>query len=41
MGIIKDRKFMDLTKSEDIKRGGKNTQNNTEKVLKTQITMMM
>ena len=41
MGTIKDRKFMDLKESEDIKRGGKNTQNYTKKVLMTQITMMM
>ena len=33
---------MDLTKAEDIKRGGKNTQKNyTKKVFVTQITTMM
>ena len=32
MGTIKDRKGMDLTEAEDIRRGGKNTQKNcTEK----------
>ena len=40
MGAINDRNSMDLTKAEDIKRGGgKNTRNYTEKILMTQITM--
>ena len=39
MGSIKDRNGMDLTKAEDIRRGGKNTQKNcTKHVLMTQIT---
>ena len=33
MGSIKDRNDMDLTEAEDIKRGGKNTQNYTKKDL--------
>ena len=38
MGTIKDRNNMDLTEAEDIKRGGKNTQNNyTKKIIMTQI----
>ena len=42
MGLIKDRNGMDLTKAEDIRRGGKNTQKNcTKKIFKTQIIMMM
>ena len=42
MGSIKDRNDMDLTEAEDIKRGGKNTQNNyTKKIFMTQITMMV
>ena len=42
MGTIKDRNGMDLIEAEDIKRGGKNTQNCTKKkALMTQITMMV
>ena len=42
MGSIKDRSGMDLTKTEDIKRGGKNTQKNcTKKIFMTQIIMMV
>ena len=42
MGSIKDRKGMDLTEAEDIRRGGKNTRKNcTEKIFMTQIIMMM
>ena len=42
MGTIKDKKGMDLTEAEDIKRGGKNTQKNyTKKIFITQITMMV
>ena len=42
MGTIKDRNGMDLTKPEDIRRGGKNTQkNSTKKIFTTQIIMMM
>ena len=38
MGTIKDKKGMDLTEAEDIKRGGKNTQKNcTKKIFMTQI----
>ena len=41
MGTIKDRNGRDLTKAEDIKRGGKNTQNHTKKSFMTQkITMV-
>ena len=37
MGTIKDRNGMDLTKAEDIKRDGKNTQRNyTKKIFMTQ-----
>ena len=42
MGSIKDRNGMDLTEAEDIKKGGKNTQNNcTKKIFKTKIIMMV
>jgi len=42
MGSIKDRNGMDLTEVEDIRRGGKNTQNNyTKKIFITQIIMMV
>ena len=37
MGSIKDRNGMDLTEVEDIKRGGKNTQNYTKKIFTTQV----
>ena len=38
----KDRKGMDLTEAEDIKRGGKNTQKNcTKKIFMTQIITMV
>ena len=41
MGSIKDRNGMDLTEAEDIKRGGKNTQNCTKKIFMTRIIMMV
>ena len=42
MGSIKDRNGMDLTKAEDIKRDGKNTQRNyRKKIFMTQIIMMV
>ena len=42
MGSIKDRKGMDLTEAEDIRRGGKNTRKNcTKNIFTTQIIMMM
>ena len=42
MGTIKDRNGMDLTKAEDIKRDGKNTQRNyTKKIFMTQISTIM
>ena len=42
MGSLKDRNGMDLTETEDIKRGGKNIQKNyTKKIFMTQITMMV
>ena len=41
MGSIKDRNGMDLTEAEDIKKGGKNTQNYTKKIVMTQIIMMV
>ena len=37
MGTMKDRNGMDLTEAEDIRRGGKNTQNYTKKIFTTQI----
>ena len=37
MGTMKDRNGMDLTEAEDIRRGGKNTQNYTKKIFMTQI----
>ena len=37
MGSIKDRNGMDLTEAEDIKTGGKNTQNCTKNIFMTQI----
>ena len=42
MGLIKDRNGMDLTETEDIKKGGKNTQKNcTKKIFMTQIITMV
>ena len=42
MGTIKNRNDRDLTEAEDIKKGGKNTQNHyTKKIFMTQITMMV
>ena len=42
MGTVKDRNGTDLTKAENIKRGGKNTQKNyTKKIFMTQITTMV
>ena len=42
MGSIKDRNGMDLTEVEDIKRGGKNTQNNCrKKIFTTQVITMV
>ena len=42
MSTIKDINGMDLTKPEDIKKSGKNTQKNyTKKIFTTQITMMV
>ena len=41
MGSIKDRNGMDLTEAEDIKKGGKNTQNYTKKIFTTQIITMV
>ena len=42
MGAIKDINGMDLTKEEDIRRGGKNTQKNyTEEIFMTQIITMV
>ena len=42
MGSIKDRKGLDLTEAEDIKRGGKNTQKNCiKKGFTSQIIMMV
>ena len=40
-GTIKDRNGKDLTEAERLRRGGKNVQNHTQKVLMTWITMMM
>ena len=36
MGSIEDRNGMDLTEAEDIRRGGKNTQNYTKNIFMTQ-----
>ena len=41
MGLIKDRNGMDLTEAENIKKGGKNTQNCTKKSFTTQIITMV
>ena len=42
MGSIKDRKGMDLTEAEDIKKRCKNIQKSyTKKIFMTQITMMV
>ena len=41
MGTIKDRNGMDLTEAEDVKKRCKNTQNYTNKIFMTQITMMV
>ena len=42
MGSMKDRNSMDLTETEDIKKGSKNTQkNHTKKIFMIQITMMV
>ena len=42
MGTIKDRKGMDLTEAEDIKKSGKTTQKNyTKKIFMTQIIMIV
>ena len=41
MGTIKDRNCMDLREAEDIKRGGKNTQNCTKQSFTTQIITMV
>ena len=41
MGSIKDRNGMDLTEADDIKKRCKNTQNYTNKIFMTQITMMV
>ena len=41
MGSIKDRKGMDLTEAEELRRGGKNTQYCTKKIFVTQIITMV
>ena len=42
MGSIKDRNGMDLTETEDVKKGSKNTQKNyTKKIFTTQIITMV
>ena len=38
MGSIKDRNGMDLTESKTLRRGGKNTQNDTKKKKKILMT---
>ena len=40
-GLEKERNSKDLREAEEIKNGGKNTQNYTKKVLKNWITMMV
>ena len=41
MGSIMDRNGMDVTEAEDIKRGGKNTQNCTKEIFTAQIITMV
>ena len=41
MSSIKDRNVIDLKEAEILRGGGKNTQNYTEKIFMTQITMMV
>ena len=41
IGTVNDRNDRDLTEAEDIKKGGKNTQNYTKKIVMTQIIMMV
>ena len=41
MGSIKDKNGRDLTEPQDIRRGGKNTQNCTKKIFTTQIITMV
>ena len=41
VGTIKDRNNVALTEAEDIRRGGKNTQNYTKKIFKTQIIIIV
>ena len=41
MGTIKDRNGMDLQKQKILRRGGKNTQNNTKNIFMTQTVMMV
>ena len=42
MGSIKDRSGMDLTETEMLRRGGRNTQKNyTKKIFTTQIITML
>ena len=41
MASIKDRNGMDLTEQKILRRGGKNTQNYTEKIFMTQIITMV
>ena len=41
MGTIKDRNDMDITETEILPRGDKNTQNCTKKVLMAQISTMV
>ena len=41
MGTIKDRKGMDLTEAEDIKKWQEYTEELSKKILMTQITMMV
>ena len=41
MGLIKDKNGMYLTEAENIRRGGKNTQNYIKKIFMTQIIIMV
>ena len=41
IGIIKEKNSKYLIEAEEIKKGGKNTQNYTKNILMTQITMMV
>ena len=41
MTMEENRNGMDLTEAEDVRKGGKNTQNCTKKIFRTQIITMV